>query len=432
MAVPREDYDLRLGWTDPSALTSTVLDLVAVSHDEVVALIAWQASPGGKFLEAGFSVIRFTAAGKIRWQTNLTICGSAALADCGKWVLDHGAITTDDGTRFIVIGTIINIDTPGIFDTIGVGIDDGGVVAWKLFYHTTLAIGRAIGIAPLAKSGEFLVVSRNAAQTDTWLYAIDRNGAVLTTPPLIRFFKRFPQRLRALPTQGLCILGTSHEDPDHPMGWILNIDPTTGSRAWERTYNPGDGTQLRWCDVAEGKDALIAIGNSSPGVKPFVVTLANNSAPDVGNVRAAFRPAADDTDIVVNGIAPSSICGSFNEGPWHIAIDDWVKFLWQKKYDHGHSKGSLTPIVFTNSDAVVVGGFAVVGGTPVRALLVQSKFTIGSPAPFGCGEETNAVFQPIDLSSEAIESTIGDLFIASNPGFVNQARPVETEEGCLP
>ena len=40
---------------------------------------------------------------------------------------------------------------------------------------------------------EVLGVSRNASETDTWLYAIDRNGALLTTVPLVRFFKRFVQ-----------------------------------------------------------------------------------------------------------------------------------------------------------------------------------------------------------------------------------------------
>ncbi len=43
MSVPREDYVLRLRWTDPGALTSNVLDLLAVSDDEIVALVAWEA-----------------------------------------------------------------------------------------------------------------------------------------------------------------------------------------------------------------------------------------------------------------------------------------------------------------------------------------------------------------------------------------------------
>ncbi len=434
MSVPREDYVLRLRWTDPGALTSNILDLLAVSDDEIVALVAWEAHSDGKFVQAGFSVIRFTKAGKIVWQSTHTICDTGA--DCGRQVLRYGAIAMD-GDRFVVIGTIVEETKPGVFDTIGIGIDNGGKIAWSKTYRVTLSIGRAMGIVPLAKPGQFLVASHNADETETWLYGIDKTGKL--TGLEMRFFGKFVQRLRALPAQGIFVLGTNNDDPSHPLGWILNIDPATGKRAWERTYDRHDGTMLRFHDVAEGKGIVTAIGNAGAIAKPFIATLADNSAPDVGNVRASFRPGPEQPPIFLNGIANvsspasmSSICGEINGAAWHIAIDDSVKILWQKKYNHGRSSASLTPIVFPNAGTVVTGGQAIVPGDPLRGLLVQSKATIGSPATFACGEETYAVFEPANLSSEQIKSPFKELGMRSNDALVNQAPIIEVDVGCLP
>ena len=437
MSVPREDYDLRLRWRDPSALTSNVLDLVIASHDEPVALVAWEERSGGKFVEAGFSVIRFTQTGNIRWQSTHTFCAPAPTpVVCGDWLLKYGAIAIDDD-RFIVVGTIVKESLPGVHLSVGIGIDDGGKVAFSRIYQTTYSIGRGMGIAPLAKAGTFLVASHNHDETETWLYGLDRNGKL--TGLEMRFFDKFVQRLRWLPTQGIFVLGTNNDDAAHPLGWILNIDPATGKPAWERTYNPLDGTTLRWFDVAEGKGVVTAIGNVSGEGSPFVATLADNSAPDVGNVRAAFHPRANKTVILLNGIAnyptpesTSSICGEFNGAAWHIAIDDAVKVLWQKKYNHGGSSATLTPILFPNDDVIIAGGLAIVPGDPLRGLLVQSKAATGSPAPFGCGEETNAKFEAADLSSEAIKSRFKDLAMRYDKWMVEQAPMIEVEEGCMP
>ena len=435
MSVPQEDYVLRLRWTDPGALTSNVLDLLAVSNDETVALVAWEASSDFKFVQAGFSVIRFTKAGKIVWQSTHTIC-ETGLTDCGTQVLRYGAIAMD-GDRFVVIGTIFDNAKPSLSDSIGIGIDDGGKVVWSKRYQTTRAIGRAMGIVPLAKPGQFLVASRNAAETDTWLYGIDRSGKL--TGLEMRFFDKFVQRLRALPGQGIFVLGTNNDDASHPLGWILNIDPATGKPAWERTYDRHDGTMLRFHDAADGKGIVTAIGNAGAIAKPFLATLANNSAPDAGNVRASFRPTSGDSTIFLNGIAnvpsptsTSSICGEFDGAAWHIAIDDAVKILWQKKYNHGRSSASLTPIVFPNAATVVAGGQAIVPGDPLRGLLVRSKTAIGSPASFACGEETNAVFEPANLTSKQIKSEFKDLAMIASDIFVNQATLIEVETGCLP
>jgi len=440
MSVPQEDYVLRLRWADPSALTSNVLDLLTVSGDETVALVAWEAQSGGAFLEAGFSVIRFTQAGDVLWQSTHTLCEMGDFSDCGQWVLRYGAIAVD-GDRYVVIGTIFDASNANVTDSIGVGIDEGGAVAWTKRYQTTRAIGRAKGIVPLAAPGKFLVASRNAAETDTWLYGIDRNGALIGLE--MRFFDKVLQRLRALPTQGIFVLGTNNDDPSHPLGWILNIDPATGKRAWERTYDPADGTTLRWYDAAEGEGIVTVIGNAGAIAKPLLATLADNTAPDVGNVRAAFRPVSDDSGIFLNGIANfpapastsasmSSICGEFDGAAWHIAIDDAVNILWQKKYNHGRSSASLTPILFPNADIVVAGGLAIVPGDPLRGLVVQSKAAIGSPGAFACGEETSAVFDPADLSSDPIKSPFKDLAMIASDVFVNQAPLIEVEEGCLP
>lgn len=436
MSVPREDYVLRLRWTDPGALTSSILDLLAVSEDETVALVAWEARSESTFVQAGFSVIRFTTSGNILWQSTHTLCGPTAFTKCGQWVLRYGAIAVE-GERFIVIGTIVDAANPKDFDSIGIGIDNGGAVVWSRRYQTTFSIGRAMGIVPLAAAGRFLVASHNAAETETWLYGIDRTGAL--TGLELRFVGKFVQRLRALPAQGIFVLGTNNDDPSHPLGWILNINPTTGKPAWERTYDPYDGTTLRWYDAAEGKGIVTAIGNAGAIGKPLVATLADNSAPDPGNVRASFRPDPEGPVIFLNGIANvpspksmSSICGEIDGAAWHIAIDDAVNILWQKKYNHGGSSASLTPIVFSNAGAVVTGGQAIVPGDPPRGLLVQSKAAIGSPAPFACGEETHAAFEPADLSSEQIESPFKPLAMSATDWFVNQSPMIEVDEGCLP
>lgn len=434
MSVPREDYVLRLRWTDPSALNSNILDLLPVSGDETVALVAWEAESDFKFVQAGFSVIRFTQGGTIVWQSTHTICETTA--DCGEWVLRYGAIARD-GDRYVVICTIVDHTKPGVFDTIGIGIDEGGAVAWSKRYQVTLSIGRAVGIVPLAKPGQFLVASHNDNETETWLYGIDRNGKL--TGLEMRFFRKFVQRLRALPGQGIFVLGTNNDDPSHPLGWILNVDPTTGKRAWERTYDRHDGTILRFHDAADGKGIVTAIGNAGAIAKPFIATLADKSAPDVGSVRAAFPPTSGESTIFLNGIAnvpsptsTSSICGEFDGAAWHIAIDDSVKILWQKKYNHGRSSASLTPIMFPNAGIVVTGGQAIVPGDPPRGLLVQSKTAVGVPATFGCGEETHATFEPAKLTSEQIKSPFKDLGMRSSDVPLNQATIIEVEMGCMP
>jgi hypothetical protein len=404
-----------------------------VPNDEIVALVAWEARDNSTFVEAGFSVIRFTKKGQIKWQSTHTICEPA---DCGQNVLRYGAIARD-GDRFVVICTVVEEAKPGVFDTIGIGIDDGGKIAWSKRYQVTLSIGRAIGIVPLAKPGQFLVASHNDNETETWVYGIDKTGKLIGLE--MRFFSKFVQHLRALPTQGIFVLGTSNDDPSHPLGWILNIDPATGKRAWERTYDRQDDTILRWCDAAEGKGIVTVIANAGAIAKPLLATLANNRAPDIGNVRAAFRPASGDSSIFLNGIANipsprsmSSICGQFDGAAWHIAIDDSVKILWQKKYNHVHSSASLTPIVFPNAATVVTGGQVIVPGDPIRGLLIQSKVTIGTPAPLECGEETYAAFEPSKLTSEQIKSPFKDLAMRASDVLLNQAPLIEVEVGCLP
>lgn len=435
MPIPGEDYLLRLRWTDPSALTSNILDLVTTPNGEPVALVAWQASSGGKFVQGGFSVIRFSQTGNIVWQSTHTLCSPAG-DDCSQWLLKYGAITYD-GDRFIVAGTIAGAYNVNAIESIAIGIDDGGAVAWCHRYQTTFSIGRAMGIVPLTKPGRFLIASRNFNETESWLYGIDRNGAL--TGLEMRFFKKFLQRLRALPLQGILVLGTNNDDPSHPLGSILNIDPTTAKPAWERTYDPGDGTTLRWCDAAEGKDITV-IGNSSAAAgNPLVATLAGTGAPDAGNVRSSFRPRAGDTNIRLNGIAnfptpmsTSSICGEFNDAAWQLAIDDTVRILWQKKYNHGPSSATLTPILFPNANAIIAGGLANVPADPPRALLVQSQVAIGGPAKFACGEETKATFGHVELSNEMIKSPFQELAMKSSDWFVNQAPLIEVEVGCLP
>ena len=436
MSVPGEDYVLRLRWPDPGALTSNVLDLVTVSGDETVALVAWEAHSDGNFAQAGFSVIRFTNAGDIVWQSTHTLCEPPAFTNCGQWLMHYGAIAVD-GDRYVVIATINRTAMPGVFVSIGVGIDEGGAVVWSQMYQTTFSIGRAMGIVPLATPGQFLVASHNANETETWLYGIDKTGAL--TGLELRFFDKFVQRLRALPSQGIFVLGTNNDDSSNPLGWILNINPATGKPAWERTYDPQDGTTLRWYDAAEGADIVTAIGNTSASGKPLVATLASKGAPDTGNVLASFRPDAEEPAIFLNGIAnvpaptsTSSICGEINGAAWHLAIDDAVNILWQKKYNHGLSRASLTSILFPNPDTVVAGGQANVPPEPPQGLLVQSKAVIGSPARFACGEETDVVFEPADLSSEAITSPFKPLAMRASPWFVNQSPLLEVEVGCLP
>jgi hypothetical protein len=435
MSVPGEDYVLRLRWTNPAALTSNVLDLLAVSEDETVALVAWEAHDGAAFAQAGFSLIRFTSAGVIKWQSTHTLCEMPA--DCGQWVLRYGAIAVE-GDRFVVIGTIVEWDKPGVFDSIGVGIDDGGKVVWVKRYQTTKSLCRAMGIVPLAKPGQFLVAAHNAQETDTWLFGIDTTGKL--TGLEMRFLSKWVQRLRALPSQGIFVLGTNNDDSAHPLGWILNVDPATAKVAWERTYDPHDGTTLRWYAAAAGGDIVTVVGNTGVIGNPFIATLAGSGAPDVGNVRASFRPGPEEPAIFLYGIAhvPSSapvwsICGTFDNAAWHIAIDDSVHLLWQKKYNHDdRSSATLTPIVFPNPSTVVTGGQAIVPGDPLRGLLVKSEVAIGTHAPLICGVETDAVFEPAALSSEQIESPFKDLAMHSGDVLVNQTPLIEVDGGCLP
>lgn len=139
--------------------------------------------------------------------------------------------------------------------------------------------------------------------------------------------------------------------------------------------------------------------------------LGNDSAPD------------DPTDISI-----TSISGDFNNAPWHIAIDDSLTFFWQKQYGKT-STGSLTPILFPNDNAVIVGGFTTASSSPTDGLLAQSQFTIGGGA-FTCGTETNAEFQPIDLTSEPIGTPAEILSLSPANWWVADGTLLEPMLGC--
>ncbi|MGH9418570.1 MAG: hypothetical protein ACRD3J_01245 [Thermoanaerobaculia bacterium] len=161
---------------------------------------------------------------------------------------------------------------------------------------------------------------------------------------------------------------------------------------------------------------------SRHGNAPTIRATTRSCAGTTPRKETAFTPQAEGVNFRLNGIAnfptpesTSSICDDFNIAAWHIAIDDSVNILWQKKYNHGRSSATLTPILFPNPDTVITGGQAIVPGDPLRALLVQSQTAIGSPSSFVCGEETNAVFERVDLSSEAIKSPFKDLSMTATP-----------------
>ena len=83
MAIPGENFVLRLHETDGTLIHMNVLDLAVTSATERVALVEWAYGIRTTADTAGFSILRFDPLGNVLGQISKTLCSFAGL-ECGN------------------------------------------------------------------------------------------------------------------------------------------------------------------------------------------------------------------------------------------------------------------------------------------------------------------------------------------------------------
>jgi hypothetical protein len=442
MAIPGEDFLLRLREATTPSLRVNVLDLIAAPVADPVALCDWEAGDAAGLRNAGFALIRFDPLGNVRWQLSRVFCGPGPADACGKWVLQAGAITSMS-PGFLIVGTIVRAGTD-VPQMIAMGVTDGGGIMWLRSYTGFIGgrsvQGRAIGVVPLAAPGEYLVAANSAEANDSWFFKIDGNGIASGTAFIVP--NTTVRRLRALPTQRICAVGEKYIAARTPRAWILNIDPTTIKPVWERVYDSGpqpDQTGVRWFDIAEGETSMVAVGNLVSGIDeriPLFASLGKDTAPPPGpgETRWARQARFAGERIRLRGVASFqnadasafSFCGDFDAFPWHFAMIEDGAVSWQKAYRiPPDSEGTLAPIVWPAFDQIVVGGHVSSDG-----VMASSRFAIDSGTT-RCASETHAEFPFVEMTSEAQTSPMPTFTVVTAEWFDDQAPPLNADRGCL-
>jgi hypothetical protein len=149
MAIPGENFVLRLHENDGTLIHMNVLDLTVTSARERVALVEWAYGIRATADTAGFSILRFDPLGKLLVQISKTLCSFSGI-ECGNFQLETGTLLPlIDG--FLVAGTATNIFS-GVQHPIAMRMDNAGNVRWAHTYvadvgHPTTA--RIMSIVPL-------------------------------------------------------------------------------------------------------------------------------------------------------------------------------------------------------------------------------------------------------------------------------------------
>jgi hypothetical protein len=131
MAIPGENFVLRLHEKDGTLIRMNVLDLAVTGPAERVALVEWAYGRITTADTAGFSILRFDPLGNVLGQMSKTLCFLSGI-ECGNFQLETGYLApVVDG--FILAGTATNIYT-GAQYPIALRIDNAGRVRWAHRY----------------------------------------------------------------------------------------------------------------------------------------------------------------------------------------------------------------------------------------------------------------------------------------------------------
>ena len=409
MAIPGENFVLRLHEKDRMLIHMNVLDLAVVSATERAGLVEWAYGAITTADTAGFSIIRFDPLGNVLGQFSQTLCTLPGV-ECGNYQLETGTLVPlSDG--FILAGTATHLFT-GVQNPIAMRMDFLGKVRWAHTYvadvgHPTTA--KITSIVPLQTPNRYLI-SAVSSDDETFLFQIDGGSGIITSSRLVWFMRG--RRLR-MTTLGVLMVGESN-GLESPEPLIFAFDPMTASPLWIRGFmweDEGGDIGVRWFDIAEGNDVLLVVGNVvghlMNDISPRMAFLDKHSLPTPGAIIKILVPTLGDDlvrlravinhqDLVIpltGGTINSAFCvtGDVNNQPWSFAIAEDETLLWQKKLrTPAGSEGREVPIIWPSFEEIISGGFVTTASIP-RGFIASSAMINGRGSK-NCSIETNVTF----------------------------------------
>lgn len=449
MAIPGDNYVLRLREIDGTLIHMNVLDLAHTSATERAALIEWGFGRLASVDLAGFSILRFDPLGNMVGQFSKTLCSFNGI-ECGNFELETGTLLPMiDG--FLLAGTAKHIFN-GVQHPFVMRMDTAGNVRWARKYvadvghPTTAKVTSMVGLEP---PNRFLV-SAISSDEETWLFEIDGNTGEIMSARL-----QWNLRIRRLRRTTLGVLAVGETNTlISPEPAILALHSVTAKPLWLRTAtweNQGPDIGVRWFDIAEGENVLLVVGNAVGHVNeisPWMAFLDKSSRPTPGNfikimepalgkdpvrLRAVFNhqdlviPLKGDAD-AVNSIF--CVTGDVNKQPWSFAIGEDGTLHWQKRIELPEgSTGREVPIIWPSFEEIITGGFATTGSVS-RGFIASSPVTNGRGS-VDCSEETKVTFPEGVLYPHTGTPPDEALSMRTLDWFADQGRNVEVKKGCL-
>jgi hypothetical protein len=450
MAIPGENYILRLLEKEGNLIHMNVLDVVLSGPTERAALVEWAFGRLATAESGGFTILRFDPLGNVTGQISKTLCSFSGI-ECGEFQLETGTLLRlSDG--FIVAGTATHLVT-GIPNPVAIRLDNMGNVRWGRKYvgeigHPTTA--RITSIVQLQAPDRFLV-SAFTSDDETFFFQIEG-----TTGRIAGGGVSYDARIRRMRMTSLGVLavgemGTSALNPE-PV--IMAFDAVTAGPLWMRWWtheDEGGDRNVRWYDIAEGNKVLLVVGNfvghlAFDEIFPMMAFLDKASLPVPGAPIRVIQPTGPEAvhlrgvinhqDLVIplTGDTLNSffvVTGDANKQPWSFAIAEDQTVLWQKKLKVvAGSEGRLVPVVWPSYEEVISGGLVKTGSTQ-RGFLVSSPFTNGRGSG-KCSEETKVTF-PTDTKLSPHHGLLSPqpLPMHDVDWFTDQGRDLTAKKQCL-
>src|SRR5216684_1537889 len=449
MAIPGENFVLRLHETEGTLIHMNVLDLAVTGATERAVLVEWAYGTRLTANLAGFSILRFDTFGRVLGQVSKTLCSFSNI-ECGNFQLETGClIPLVDG--FIVAGTATNIFS-GVQNPIALRIDNAGTVRWVWKYvadilHPTTA--KITSIVPLDAPDRYLI-SAIGADDDTWLFQIDGVSGSITDTRLIPF--AHVRRLRMTSLGVLAVGERVGGVRPNITPIIIAFDSTSAAPLWMRDFvfeNESPHSGVRWFDIAEGSEVLLVVGNVVGlvhEVSPMMAFLDKRSLPTPGDIIKVILPTLGDDavrlravvnhqDLVIPLVGDdvfSAFCvtGDVNQQPWSFAMKEDQTLLWQKTLRiPGTSTGREVPVIWASFEEIISGGFVTTGSTP-RGFVASSPVT-NFRGISGCSVETNVTFPEGVLFAERELPPHEPLAMHKLDWSSDQGRDLDVKRGCL-
>lgn len=448
MAIPHENYVLRLREKDGTLIRMNVLDLAQVSGTERAALIAWAYGSRGIVDTAGFTILRFDPLGNVVGQFSKILC-SFNNFECGNFELETGTLLPmADG--FLLAGTATHIAT-GVRHPIAMRMNAAGVTRWKRKYTadighpTTARITSAVRMEP----PNLALLSAISSEEESWLFAIDINNGDIANSRIQPFL--CVRRLRRT-TLGVLAVGETNEIVRGPEPIVHALDAVTAAPLWLRTFtweDQGGDRGVRWFDIAEGKDVLLVVGNAIGHINeiaPWMAFLDKHSSPTPGNLLRAVMPTLDADPVRLRAVVNHQdfviplkagdinsifvVTGDVQKQPWSFALAEDGTLHWQKKLRvAAGAEGRAVPVIWPSFEEVISGGFYTAGSTQ-RAFVASSPIT-NERGTGDCSAETGVSFPEKRLFPHSTLPTDEKMAMQAADWFVDQGRDVDVKKECL-